>query len=262
MHPFVVSFAPLLLAHLLADFLLQSSAMIAGKRQLRVRWHLAHAAVHALLAYGLLGIWDLWRAPLAIAASHWLIDMCKEAVQRIWGTSAPGGPPRTRFKLVVFFLDQIGHGVVLALVSLFLVTPSHTHLGYALGGNLWLLACLYGSGLVAAIWMGGVVIGILSEPLLWQIARQPNADSLEGFPNSGQIIGWLERFLIFILIVQQQYIAVGFLVTAKSILRFGEIRDSHTRMETEYVLIGTMLSFAWGIGVALLTAEWVRSIFQ
>ena len=42
----------------------------------------------------------------------------------------------------------------------------------------------------------------------------------------------------------------GFLLAAKSILRFGEQKD---RMFSEYVLIGTFLSFGWAMLVALIT---------
>jgi hypothetical protein len=43
--------------------------------------------------------------------------------------------------------------------------------------------------------------------------------------------------------------AIGFLIAAKSILRFGELR-AH-RKEAEYVIIGTMWSFVCGLLVAL-----------
>ena len=38
---------------------------------------------------------------------------------------------------------------------------------------------------------------------------------------------------------------IGFLLGAKSILRFGEIRDQHDRKVTEYIIIGTFSSFVW-----------------
>lgn len=37
--------------------------------------------------------------------------------------------------------------------------------------------------------------------------------------------------------------AVGFLLAAKSVFRFGDLRDDQDRKRTEYVLIGTLLSF-------------------
>ena len=64
-------------------------------------------------------------------------------------------------------------------------------------------------------------------------------------PNAGKLIGITERLLVLTFILFNQFEAVGFLIAAKSILRY---KDDDT-IKTEYVLIGTMLSF--GIAVVL-----------
>ena len=43
--------------------------------------------------------------------------------------------------------------------------------------------------------------------------------------------------------------AVGFLITAKSVFRFGDLKESKHRKLTEYILIGTLISF----GIAIIT---------
>ena len=63
--------------------------------------------------------------------------------------------------------------------------------------------------------------------------------------NAGALIGNLERLLTLILVIFGQFEAVGFVVAAKSLLRF---KDTETA-KTEYVLAGTFLSF--GIAVVL-----------
>jgi hypothetical protein len=45
------------------------------------------------------------------------------------------------------------------------------------------------------------------------------------------------------------------LFAAKSILRFGEVKEHKDRMFAEYVLIGTLLSFTWALLVAILTQQ-------
>jgi hypothetical protein len=60
---------------------------------------------------------------------------------------------------------------------------------------------------------------------------------------------------VFLFILSAQPAGVGFLVAAKSIFRFGELKDNETRMEAEYIIIGTMLSFAWALTIAWLT-QW------
>ena len=73
-------------------------------------------------------------------------------------------------------------------------------------------------------------------------------------PNAGKLIGTLERWLVLTFLLIGQYEAVGFLLASKSILRYGD-RDSQQPEKTEYVLIGTMLSFGIAIAVALLLGK-------
>jgi hypothetical protein len=69
--------------------------------------------------------------------------------------------------------------------------------------------------------------------------------------NAGKLIGNIERILTLTLILFNQYEVVGFIFAAKSILRYKETDTSRT----EYVLIGTLLSFGiailLGIGISL-----------
>jgi hypothetical protein len=47
--------------------------------------------------------------------------------------------------------------------------------------------------------------------------------------------------------------AIGFLIAAKSVFRFGDLKDSRNRKLTEYILIGTLLSFGIAIVTGILT---------
>ena len=69
--------------------------------------------------------------------------------------------------------------------------------------------------------------------------------------HSGKIIGTCERFLILVFVLLSQYEAIGFLVAAKSILRFGSTKESE---KSEYVLAGTLLSIAVAIVLGLIVA--------
>ena len=70
--------------------------------------------------------------------------------------------------------------------------------------------------------------------------------------NAGNYIGMLERLLIFCFLVTNHFEAIGFLLAAKSIFRFGDLKEATDRKLTEYVLIGTLLSFGIAIFVGLL----------
>ena len=51
----------------------------------------------------------------------------------------------------------------------------------------------------------------------------------------GQYIGQLERTLIFLFVLIGQPTGVGFLVAAKSVFRFGDLKEHEDRMEAEYI---------------------------
>jgi hypothetical protein len=51
---------------------------------------------------------------------------------------------------------------------------------------------------------------------------------------------------------------IGFLIAAKSVLRFSEIKEPGQRKVAEYVIIGTFLSFGWALVVSVLTQKALR----
>ena len=77
---------------------------------------------------------------------------------------------------------------------------------------------------------------------------------IKGIDGGGEIIGLLERLLIFFFVLNGIWSAIGFLVAAKSIFRFGELKDRENRIEAEYILIGTLYSFSFGIFFSWLTS--------
>ena len=73
--------------------------------------------------------------------------------------------------------------------------------------------------------------------------------------KTGRIIGYLERIIILVLFLAELPAVVGFLITAKSILRYAEIKNESDKVMVEYVLIGTLLSFTVGIIIAFATTK-------
>jgi hypothetical protein len=66
----------------------------------------------------------------------------------------------------------------------------------------------------------------------------------------GRIIGILERLIIFIAVVMQQYTALGIVVAAKGIARYKKMENDP--QFAEYFLIGTLLSVVVAAGIAML----------
>jgi hypothetical protein len=104
------------------------------------------------------------------------------------------------------------------------------------------------AGLIATVWAGGYAVAAL---MCGMEQDPPDPDDDSGLPLGGQMIGRLERLMILIMVLSQQTAAIGLLIAAKSILRFGEA--SRSRRASEYVIIGTLASVVWALGVAYLT---------
>ncbi len=77
----------------------------------------------------------------------------------------------------------------------------------------------------------------------------PNEESLR---NAEKYIGILERLFVFAFVTTGNWQAIGFLLAAKSVFRFGDLRESKDRKLTEYMLIGTLLSFGVALAMGLI----------
>ena len=75
---------------------------------------------------------------------------------------------------------------------------------------------------------------------------------------AGSMIGMLERLFVFCFIIFGQFQAVGFLLAAKSVFRFVDLKESKDRKLTEYILIGTLISF----GIAIIIGVVVQYFLQ
>lgn len=66
--------------------------------------------------------------------------------------------------------------------------------------------------------------------------------------NAGRVIGMLERAIIYIAVLNNQFSAIGLIVAAKGFARFRQLEE---RRFAEYVLIGTLLSALLAVLAAL-----------
>lgn len=215
----------LIFAHVLADFMLQSNWMIAQKT--KAAGFLAHAAIVGLTGFAALG----FAAPIPCAALI-AVHMAIDAVKTFGGFRS----------LRAFTLDQAAH--LLSLLGIALIWPGLWAQGIWAPVPALLPAMALLSGLIITLRAGEYAIILLMRPYRGRINNA-------GLRNGGQVIGWLERGLIFALIGLGQPLGVGFLVAAKSVLRFGTAtRDQRS---AEYVIIGTLASFGWAILTAYLT---------
>ena len=81
---------------------------------------------------------------------------------------------------------------------------------------------------------------------------EPGKINDEKMKQAGKMIGYLERTIIFFLILCNQFGAIGFVITAKTVARFSEIRKENA----EYYLIGTLSSIAAIFIISFLLGIW------
>jgi len=235
--PALVLFVRLLVAHLLGDFCLQHKQWIEHRslKKWRSVYIYINAGIVAILTWLLSGYPFEWLLPLLVFAAHALTDIGKSYL---------------REHPVVFASDQVLHIAATIIVTLLYLNSGaefYFNADFLLNNlNLWIVMATY----LIVMWPLGIVIMLLTRK--WQ----QQSETRDGLSDAGKTIGILERVLIVTFILIGQFQAVGFLIAAKSVLRFGDISNPGNRKGTEYILIGTMLSFTLAIITALL-AQWI-----
>lgn len=212
----------LILAHLLADYPLQNSWIVANKKKPVAMG--AHIAVVFLLA--LFALRGELAPALTITIAHLAIDVIK----------THAAPPR----LWAYLADQLAHFATIAAVLWFWPDLA-TLWPEATAWVQYLLAI--GAGLILCVFAGGPAVGLL-------MADFEDIQHV-GLPAAGRMIGLLERALIFLMVLAGQPAGIGFLIAAKSILRFDTV--SKDQRASEYVIIGTLASFGWALLVSYAT---------
>ena len=89
---------------------------------------------------------------------------------------------------------------------------------------------------------------------IWDFSKsksQPTPN--ENQKGAGKMIGYLERIIVFFLLMNNQFGAIAFVLTAKSVMRFPEIGKSDNASSlVEFYIIGTLLSMTSVFAVAFL----------
>ncbi|WP_417887914.1 DUF3307 domain-containing protein [Zunongwangia sp.] len=234
-------FIQLLLAHILTDFVLQTKKAVLEKqtKQEKSLFLYIHAFLAGFLSYLLLRDWDAWLVPVGISISHFFIDLWKLK--------------KKNDNLTYFLLDQFFHIVILCMSYLFLTnqfTLLEDYIITVLESERFLAVIV---AYLIIIFPIGFIVGKATQRWHNEILKdQKEPLSLQ---NAGRYIGIFERVLVLTFILTNHFSAIGFLIAAKSILRFADKNDASARKQTEYVLIGTLMSFSITIIIGLLIRQ-------
>ncbi len=227
-------FTQLILAHIIGDFILQPGKWVARKEQKKTAskelyWHIF---IHAVLSFIFLWNLNLWWIALVIGFSHFIIDALKLHLQS------------NKTKKAAFFLDQGAHLLVIVFLSFIIGEINFNFLHDAQFLKIF-------TGIVFLTIPVSVIIKILLSSWIPE-TQDINKVQTESLVNAGKYIGILERLLVFTFIIADHWEGVGFMIAAKSVFRFSDLAEARQRKLTEYVLVGTLLSFGIAVIVGII----------
>ena len=216
--------AILISVHLLADFLFQTSAYSEKKRKI-IYFIVFEIILLAILEFKkgiLLGI--------IISVFHFLINYIVNKLEKRFR--------KRRLKLLFFSINQLIHFVI--LIGIYYIFNLENSVS-----NLYLKLEGYENFKTIILYIS--VFSIIFEPASVFIRKLFTSISSKTYPKenleelkAGNIIGKLERTIIAILLLNNQFGVIGFVLTAKSIARFKQMEN---RDFAEKYLIGTLTSF-------------------
>lgn len=230
----------LILAHFIGDFLLQPKSWVEEKeikKAASTKLYL-HILIHGLLVMLVLWGFNYWFIALLIMILHGVIDAIKLYAQK------------ESNKPLWFLIDQGLHILSILVLWMLFFRPDINFASWQENPNVWIYT--------TALLFISVVSGILMKELMLSWSTALNDSNEESLHNAGKYIGMLERIFVFTFVVTGNWEGIGFLLAAKSVFRFGDLKESKDRKLTEYILIGTLLSFGIAIATGIVTLKLIE----
>ncbi len=211
------TFAALFLAHVLADYVLQTTWMVVNKRRA-----IAMAA-HIGLVLGTMCLTTLTFNPwfLALAVAHLWIDIVKTYAM-------PEG-------LFAYIFDQLLH--VASVAGIALLAPGIWPASPLAGVDNLPLYYMIAGGVLFAARGGQYAVATI-------LARQGLGDS------RGVLLGWFERAALCVVLIGGWPVFAGAVLAAKALYMGAKMPGRDTTSRNRLIL-GSGISLAWGLAVAI-----------
>ena len=228
-------FLKFLLVHILGDFVFQTDKSVIHKEKHKIKslQLYYHIGIHAFLLLIILGfnLKEYCLGFLFIIISHYATDVLKIYLQN------------KKTKRIWFIIDQTLHLSFLIIATSFYVDFSSSTLNSITEQNLLLAVFM-----LLIIFVAAIIIKLIITQ--WNPEKKKESD--DSLAKAGRYIGILERLFVFTFVITNHWEGIGFLLAAKSVFRFGDLTSSKDRKLTEYILIGTLLSFGIAIFLGIL----------
>jgi hypothetical protein len=235
-----LTFWKIFLAHVLTDFVFQSDSIAENKGEGKILS--IHCLTFFLLSTLLLLPTLSFKVTLVIAALslfHGAVDYPKHLIEQ----------RAKKDSWLYFVVDQSVHILGIGIAFLILERGYYQRFGHVIA-EYWTnpVIFLIISFFVAIVFGGSFLTGLLCRSFLdtSRLKRKP------GIEKAGRYLGILERSLVLTAVLMGKFEFIGFLIAAKSIARYPEIRGGNRF--AEYYLIGTLTS----ISIALFGGLFLR----
>ncbi len=151
---------------------------------------------------------------------------------------------------ILFFMDQLAHIAILFWAANDWCIPFEVQ-AYVTARNLLLL--------LATVLLTSVTSIVLKVVFsFWGKDLEEISKEDSSLKDAGRYIGMLERLFVFTFVLLNKWEAIGFLLAAKSVFRFGDLTKASDRKLTEYILIGTLLSFGIAIMLGIVFSNLIK----
>lgn len=254
-------FHSMLIGHLLGDFYFQSSKTAVQKEE---KWSvlIKHCVMYSLCVFLALSLFfghNMLILCLLLSISHLVIDVCKALILRaIKGKKGCFKHVKwsNHMHTKIFIFYQMAHLMsIIAIFWYFEYSGAYLEPFLILenGDSSFEIDLPVLISWIAGLLLIGkpvsVAIRIILNPFKPDDENVVSVDSKElqenGIINAGSWIGIFERFIMLVFLSLNQFSAIGFVLTAKSIARYKRITDDPKF--SEYYLLGTLLSTIFAI---------------
>lgn len=216
------------MCHLLGDFVLQTTKMVEDieAKKLKSKYLYLHILIHLVLLLVAVKFKKQFLFPVfLLSIAHLAIDILTKVVIKNKLSGAYN-----------FLLDQVLHALTIALFIRYFYSYEIDYTLIFTNKNYLLLISI-----ICITFVSSIVVKKIMEVFKYDMQH-------DGLYNAGKYIGMLERLFVFIFVITSFWEGIGFLLAAKSIFRFGDLKEKKEIKLTEYILIGTLISF----GIAML----------
>ncbi len=222
----------LLIAHFLADFSFQSTKL-AEKKINKFKFLIIHSLIYAgtfcIAIFPFVKFSSAVLPYIIIITSHFCIDWIRTILDKKFTNRI--------YAFTSFIIDQIFHIVIIVVIYYIFSLSVRTNQIYEyIGKWVYFENLIIYSSILVIIWDP---VAVFIKKMFSYIIDKQSSICEDNDPQIGRIIGKLERVIIASLVLCNQFGAIGFVLTAKSIARYKQLED---RNFAEKYLVGTLTS--------------------